>query len=121
MIVEDYFAAVEALDEAALARLLHPDVVITEQPNAVNPHGTVRDRAEALAALRRAGEILEDQRFEIQDQLLAGDRVALKATWHGRLADGRELSAHVAAFLQIRDARIYRHETYDCYATSLSF
>jgi ketosteroid isomerase-like protein len=121
MIVEDYFTAVAALDERAVDRLLHPDVVITERPNAVNPHGSVRDHGEALAALRRAREIMAEHRFELHDRLVDGDRVALKATWRGRLADGRELSAHVAAFLQIRDERIYRHETYDCYATSLSF
>jgi ketosteroid isomerase-like protein len=117
MIVDDYFAAVEALDEAAVGRLLHPDVVITEQPNAVNRDGTVRDHAAALAALRRARALVTEQRFEIQDQLVDGDRVALKARWRGRLADGRQLSAHVAAFLQIRDKQIYRHETYDCYST----
>jgi ketosteroid isomerase-like protein len=115
MVVDDYFAAVEALDAAALARILHPDVLITERPNPINPQGRVGDRAAALAALRRAKDVLAEHRFEIHGHVVDGDRVATKATWHGTLADGRALTAHVAAFLQIRDGRIYRHETYDCY------
>jgi ketosteroid isomerase-like protein len=52
------------------------------------------------------------------------ERAARTHRFHERRGggiDGRELSAHVAAFLQIRDERIYRHETYGCYATSRSF
>ena len=113
--VDDYFAAVAALDEAALERALHPDVLITERPNAINRDGTVRDRPAALTALRHARELLAEQRFEIHGHVIDGDRVATRATWRGTLADGRELTAHVAAFIQIRDGRIYRHETYDCY------
>ena len=28
---------------------------------------------------------------------------------------GRELKAHIATFTQVRDGRIFRHATYDCY------
>lgn len=115
MLVDDYFAAVTALDEAAVARLLHPQALITERPNPINPEGTIRDRAAALAALGRAKDVLAEHRYEVHDHVIDGDRVATKVTWRATLADGRALTAHVAAFLQIRDGRIYRHETYDCY------
>ena len=32
-----------------------------------------------------------------------------------KLDDGPELTAHIATFTQVRDGRIFRHATYDCY------
>ena len=60
--------------------------------------------------------------FDEQDTLVAGDRIAARATWRGTmaidagpLAAGTELTAHIATFTEVRDGRIYRHATYDCY------
>ena len=46
----------------------------------------------------------------------AGDKIAARATWRGTLAaTGQELTAHIATFSEVRDGRIFRHATYDCY------
>ena len=43
-------------------------------------------------------------------------------TWRGRIAgdvgpfrEGQELTAHIAQFIETRDGRVARIETYDCY------
>jgi ketosteroid isomerase-like protein len=115
MILDDFFTAAAAFDEDALAAIVHPDVRISEMPNAINKGGTERDRETALAAFRRGRELLAEQSYEVHEVLEAGDRIAARATWRGRLTGGPELTAHIATFTEVRDGRIYRHATYDCY------
>jgi len=115
MILQDFFDAAAAFDEDALARLVHPEVRISEMPNAVNRGGTERGREDALAAFRRGRAMLASQSYEVHDVLEAGDRIAARATWRGRLAAGPALQAEIATFTEVRDGRIFRHATYDCY------
>lgn len=105
-----------------LRALLHPDVQIHEYPNAVSPHGSVRDRDGALAAFVAGKKLLSDQAFDVHEAFSSGHRVAVRATWRGTLAQnagslpaGRELVAQVAALLTVKDGLIRRHETFDCY------
>ena len=115
MILHDFFDAAAAFDENALAKLLHPEARISEMPNAVNRSGTERDMTTALAAFRKGKTMLAEQSYEVHDVLEAGDKIAARATWRGRLNDGPELAAEIATFTEVRDGRIYRHATYDCY------
>ena len=115
MILDDFFAAVAAFDEDALAPLLHPDVRISEMPNAMNREGSERTREEALEAFRRGRGLLAEQSYDVHEVIEAGDTIAARATWRGRLSEGAELLAHIATFTQVRDGRIVRHATYDCY------
>src|SRR3954454_10251397 len=118
MILHDFFEAAAAFDEHALAKLIHPEVRIREMPNAINREGTERDAETARAALRKGATLLAEQSYEVHDVLRAGDRIAARATWRGRLNDGQELKAEIATFTEVREGRIYRHATYDCYETS---
>jgi ketosteroid isomerase-like protein len=115
MILHDFFEAAAAFDEDALAKLIHPDVHFSEMPNAINRGGTERGREEARAAFRRGKALLAEQSYEVHDVLEAGDKIAARATWRGRLNDGPELQAEIATFTEVRDGRIFRHATYDCY------
>ncbi len=116
MILDDFFAAVQTFDADALAALVHPDAEITELPNLINTHGTVRDCEAARAAFERGKGLLSRQSYELHEHLVDGDRIAGRATWRGTLAaTGQELTAHIATFTQVRDGLIYRHATYDCY------
>jgi ketosteroid isomerase-like protein len=118
MILDDFFAAAAAFDEDALSALVHPDVRISEMPNAINKGGTERDRDSALGAFRRGKGLLAEQSYEVHEVLESGEHIAARATWRGRLAaSGQELTAHIATFTEVRDGRIYRHATYDCYET----
>ena len=44
-----------------------------------------------------------------------GDTIAARVTWRGTLKNGQELTAHIATFTQVRDGKVFRHATYDCY------
>ena len=98
-------------------QLLHPNALIREMPNAINRAGTERGIDDALVAFRKGRTMLAEQRYELHDVLEAGDKIAARATWRGRLTAGPELTAHIATFTEVRDGRIYRHATYDCYET----
>jgi ketosteroid isomerase-like protein len=117
-VVERYYATVSDLKASpeALRELLHPDLRIVEHPNAIHPQGTVRDRDEAVAAYEEGKAMLSEQSFVLDEMLVSGDRVAVRATWRGTLAAGARLEAKVAAFLTVSDGRIVEHETYDCYS-----
>jgi ketosteroid isomerase-like protein len=116
MILDDFFTAAAAFDAEALAGVLHPDARISEMPNAINRSGTERDLPEAREAFERGKGLLSAQRYDLHDVLVAGDKIAARATWTGTLAaGGQTLTAHIATFSEVRDGRIFRHATYDCY------
>ena len=123
-VVRGYFAIVADLGsrEDELLQVLHPDVRITEHPNAITPSGAVRDRGSSVAGFLAGKKLLSAQSFEIEELVAAGERVAVRATWRGtialgseRLPAGTELVAHIAAWLTVRDGRVVEHETFDCY------
>lgn len=107
----------------ALRKLLHPDVRILEHPNALNPHGTRRNRDQALAAYATGKQLLASQEIELHELIVAGPRVATRCSWRGTVAQdagpltaGTELSAEVAGFFEVVDGMVVSHETFDCYA-----
>ena len=116
MILDELFAAAETFDAEALEAIIHPDVRFSELPNRINPDGSERGRDEALAGVARGRELLAGQRYEVLSRVVDGDTIAARVTWHGTVAaTGQELTAHIATFTQVRDGRIFRHATYDCY------
>ncbi|HEX6022818.1 MAG TPA: nuclear transport factor 2 family protein [Solirubrobacter sp.] len=115
MIIDDLFAAVSEFDAEKLATILHDDVRFREMPNLINPQGSERDREAALAGLAKGRELLAQQSYDVHERVVDGDTIAARVTWRGRLANGKELTAHIATFTQTRDGKIFRHATYDCY------
>jgi ketosteroid isomerase-like protein len=123
-VVRRYYEIVSDLGSTTddLRAVLHEDVQIHEHPNALSPNGSVRDRDAAVAAFNAGKELLSEQSFDVHEAFSSGDRVAVRATWRGTLAKnagdlpaGRELVAQIAALLTVKDGRIRRHETFDCY------
>jgi ketosteroid isomerase-like protein len=86
-VVRRYFEIVADLgsSQEALLELLHPDVRITEHPNAIAPSGAVRDRDGAVAGFLAGKKLLATQDFEILELLASGDRVAVRRSGAGRL------------------------------------
>jgi ketosteroid isomerase-like protein len=116
MVLDDFFRAAETFDDEALARVLHPDARVSELPNLINRDGTERDLDDARKAFANGRGLLSAQRYEIHEVIEAGDRIAARVTWRGTLVEtGQELTAHIATFSEVRDGRIFRHATYDCY------
>ena len=115
MILDDLFAAVSEFDADKLAAVVHPDVRFSEMPNLINPEGTERDREAALAGMAKGRELLSAQTYDVHSRIADGDTIAAQVTWRGTLKSGQELTAHIATFTQVRDGKIFRHATYDCY------
>ena len=123
-VVRRYYEIVGNLASNAdeLRAILHPDVQIHEYPNAISPKGSVRDLDGAIAGFEAGKTILSEQSFDVHEAFSSGDRVAVRATWRATLSEsvgslpaGRELVAQIAALLTVKDGRIRRHETFDCY------
>ncbi len=74
---------------------------MVEHPNAIHPEGTVRDRDEAIADYERGKRMLSDQSFDLEELLVSGERVAVRARWRGTVAGGASLEAKIAAFLTV--------------------
>jgi ketosteroid isomerase-like protein len=102
-------------EPGAIGELLAPDMCFVERPNLVNPRGTERDSAQVLESLERGRELVREQRFDVVDHLVAGDRVVTRAVWSGTLADGSVLRADSSMHFTLRDGRIARQENYDCF------
>ena len=98
-----------------IGELLAPGMRFVERPNLVNPGGTERSSVQMLKSLERGRELVHDQRFDVLDHLVAGDRVVTRAVWTGTLADGSRLRADSSMHFTLRDGRIARQENYDCF------
>jgi ketosteroid isomerase-like protein len=116
MILDELFAAAADFDTDRLATLMHPDVRFDEMPNRIAPAGNTYGFDAALAGFRKGRETLSAQSYDVHSKLEDGDTIAARVTWRGTLAKtGQQLTAHIATFTQVRDGRIFRHATYDCY------
>lgn len=122
--VRRLFTAIERVDLPALADLYADDVVQFEPPNRLLPAGATRGKAQILEAARRGRALMSEQRFDITQAVVEGPSVALQARWMGRLAvdapalqlaAGDCMTAHFAQFVEVRDGRVVRHTTYDCF------
>ena len=117
MILDDLFAAAADFDTDRLATLMHPDVRFDEMPNLIAPHGNAYGFDAALAGFRKGRETLSAQSYDIHSHA-RGRRHDRRAGRHGAARwrrRARQLTAHIATFTQVRDGRIFRHATYDCY------
>jgi ketosteroid isomerase-like protein len=123
-VVRRYYEIVGDLTytEDDLASVLHPDSTLVEHPNPVSPHGARRGLRETLDGFTAGRSLLSEQSFEIHELLTNGDRAAVRAVWRGAVGQdigpykkGLEMTAHVAAFVTVRDGLVLEHETFDCY------
>ena len=123
-VIRRYFEIVADLGSSreSLVQMLHPDVRVIEHPNAINPRGAVRDREAVVAGFLAGKALLAAQSIDILELLVSENRAVVRATWRGRIGDGRggsaastELVAHIAGWLTVESGRIREHETFDCY------
>ena len=124
-LIRRYFAVVADLGAtvAELEALLHPDITLTEHPNAISPRGRVHDHDGVLAAYASGKTLLAAQSIDVHEVVVDGARAAVRATWRARTAraagplpEGSRLEAQLAAFITVADGRIREHETFDCYS-----
>jgi ketosteroid isomerase-like protein len=112
-IVREVHEAINARDEEALTRLLDPEIVWIQNPNAPDPgalhgHGGVRE----LRAM--VDDSFEDVHLDAETFLDHGDTVValgyMRARGRGSGVEIREARAWVWS---LRDGRVIRHQTFD--------
>lgn len=128
--MSDPVAAVHALYRAleagvhgeALRAFFTDDATTTERPNLVKPRGGSNALEHMLAASTAGAGLLEKQTYLVGHVHTIGDEVIVRAVWTGVIGRdvgafrrGQELRAHLAQFFLVRDGKIARIETYDCY------
>ena len=123
-VVDRYLANVADLDAdpAALAARGARGAGGGAPPTRGAPPAPRRDAATTLAARAHVRTLLAGHRFDVRGHIVAGDRVVTRLTWTGTLAidagawpAGTEMRAECCMVFTVRDGRILRQETYDCY------
>lgn len=122
-VVRSYLQALEARAPVdAIRALLAEDAFVEVLPNALDPHGSRRTRAEALADVERGRALMREERYEILSVLAGDGRVAVEVAWRGVLAvavggrpAGAPLQARCSMHFEVRDGRIVAQRNYDCF------
>ena len=62
------------------------------------------------------------QRYDVHSEIRDGDLAIVRLTWTGEVGrdigpfrEGQVLTAHIAQFVETRDGRITKIETFDCF------
>lgn len=119
-----YLRAVEdGATGEALSRFYTDDALLIEHPNQLNRGVEVRrDLAQILEAALKGQSIIATQVNDLQSVLVEGDRAALTLLWTGTfkvelpgLKIGDAMRARFAQFFTLRDGKIARQETFDCF------
>ena len=113
--VRAFLRALEAMDLDAVDGFYHPEVVVTEHPNKLNPAGKTYDKAALRVAGERGKAGMASQRYDVRGLIASGDRVCAQTEWIGVTKAGVELRAHICSVFELRDGTIWRQEQYDCF------
>jgi ketosteroid isomerase-like protein len=121
-IVTAYLRAIETHQLDEVARYLHPEVELTEHPNRVSPAGRRADLAGMRAAGERGARLMANERYEIRQMIIEGDRAAVQIAWSGTLAvaagplpAGHVMRAQICSIVELKDGKVWRQEQYDCF------
>lgn len=122
-LVRDLLDAISRNAPAAeVAAHWHPAAEQVEYPSVMRPNGHTRGLAEMLESYDAGSGLLRHQSYDVHNVVADGDRVAVQLTWTattavqaGTLPAGTDLVAHVAIFYVLRDGKILRQSSYDCY------
>lgn len=105
-----------------LRSLFTPDAVTVERPNVLKPAGATTDLDGMLKASTAGAGLLAKQSYDVHSAIEQGTLAVLRLTWTGEIArdvgpfrKGQVLTAYIAQFVETRDGRVARIETYDCY------
>jgi hypothetical protein len=122
-VVLGYLRALEqGADEATLAGFFAPGFRQHEFPNRLVERGAARGLEQTLEGSRKGRTVIQNQRFDVNNALVEGERVAVELTWTGqlrvplgKLTPGDVMTAHCGVFFRIVDGRIAEQHNFDCF------
>jgi len=111
------------VDNAAYARVLHPQIEQIEFPNLIHKTTQHRSFEDILDNLRAARELLHDPYFTTQRILACADgSVLVESHWEatitndiGPLLRGQRIASQICAIYELEDNKIIQHRQYICY------
>lgn len=118
-----YLRAIEdAAPAEEMRQFFDENVIQDEFPNRFVPEGARRDLAGLMEAGARGRAVVESQRYEILNAVVASPWVALEVAWSaklkvavGSLPVGGTMRARFGVFIEFRDGRIIAQRNYDCF------
>jgi len=120
--VRQYLKAIEDGDATYVASLFSPDAIIEQLPNRIYPNGLRADISRVGEAFEKGRKLFARQTYEITNEVINEDTVALEVLWtgtlaipFGTLAAGSQMRCHSAMFLEFREGRITAQRNYDCF------
>jgi len=120
--VRRYLKAIEDGDAAYVLSLFSPDAYVEQLPNKIYPQGIRTSVSQIPEAFEKGRKIFSRQTYQIKNEAMNGNTVALEVVWTAKLAipfgsvtAGSELRAHSAMFIEFRDGKIVAQRNYDCF------
>jgi ketosteroid isomerase-like protein len=117
------YAALEAgVHGDDLRQFFTDDAVTIEHPNQIKPEGSTAALDAMIAGSTAGANLLASQRYDVHDVLEVGALAIFRIIWTGVIAAdvgpfraGQAITAHIAQFVETRDGKVAKIETYDCY------
>jgi ketosteroid isomerase-like protein len=107
-----YLKATKDGDASFVLNFFSPDAILEQLPNRIYPQGLRSSASQVPEAFEKGRKILAHQTYEITNQVISGDTVALEVLWtatlaipFGTLAAGSQMRCHSAMFLEFRDGK----------------
>ncbi len=117
-----FLKAIENGDAAIVLFLFSPDAGLEQLPNLIHPNGLRANVDQAAAAFEKGREVFSRQTYEITNDVITGNAVALEVLWtgilaiaFGRLAAGSLMRCLSAMFLEFHDSKIVAQRNYGCF------
>jgi ketosteroid isomerase-like protein len=117
-----YLKAIEDGDANYVMNLFSPDAILEQLPNRIYPNGLCSPVARVSEAFEKGRKIFARQTYEITNEVVNGNTVALEVLWSGTLAipfgtlsAGNQMRCHSAMFLEFREGKIAAQRNYDCF------
>ena len=117
-----YLEVLERGEFSDLAGLFAPQMVSEQFPSRIYPQGMRFSLAEMAQSFAKGRTLLARQTYQIRNEVVAPNRIALEVLWTGVLAvplatlpAGSQMRAHFAMFLDFEDGKITSQRNYDCF------
>lgn len=117
-----YLKAIEDGQFSDIRELFAPDALMVQYPNRIYQQGISAGVAHMAEAFEKGRKLLSSQTYQIKNEVVNGDSVAVEVVWVGKLAisfgslqAGSEMRAHSAMFFEFKDGKIVSQKNYDCF------
>ena len=121
-LIRSYFKAIEnAAPVDRFQHFFHEDMVQTEFPSKLNPHGKARRKQALLEDFEKGKAVISKHVYAIKSLTSDGNRVCAETSWTGTLAiqlgalrPGDTMKADFGVFFRIEQSQIIEQNNYDC-------